>query len=162
MAVSANALTTLDNVKDFYGISTALTTDDDLLEDLIDRVTESIESYCNVTHFKQNDYVEYQDGEGSKYLFVNNVPILSVDSIADDSDWIWAADSTLGTDEYRILDSKYLILKADLFAVGDQNIQINFYLPDVSISFKNYPKEMVAINDPLYFKLNCFQKTFLQ
>ncbi|MHA1503986.1 MAG: hypothetical protein ACTSPT_02210 [Candidatus Heimdallarchaeota archaeon] len=32
-------------------------------------------------------------------------------------------------------------------------------LPDVSISFKNYPKEMVAINDPLYFKLNCFQKT---
>ena len=32
-------------------------------------------------------------------------------------------------------------------------------LPDVSISFKNYPKEMVAINEPLHFRLNCFQKT---
>ncbi|MHA1433663.1 MAG: hypothetical protein ACTSO7_07450 [Candidatus Heimdallarchaeota archaeon] len=32
-------------------------------------------------------------------------------------------------------------------------------LPDVSISFKEYPKEMIAINNPLYFKLNCFQKT---
>jgi hypothetical protein len=32
-------------------------------------------------------------------------------------------------------------------------------LPDVSISFLSYPKEMVAINEPLHFKLNCFQKT---
>ena len=32
-------------------------------------------------------------------------------------------------------------------------------LPDVSITFKEYPKEMVAINQPLHFKLNCYQKT---
>ena len=56
MSVSANALTTLDNVKNFYGMVGAKQLDDDLLEDLIDRVTESFQSYCNVTAFKQNTY----------------------------------------------------------------------------------------------------------
>ena len=124
MSVSANALTDLENVKNFYGMTGAKQLDDDLLEDLIDRVTEAIHSYCNVTAFKQNTYTEYQDGAGSKYLFVNNVPIISVTSIHDDADWEWTVDELIDDTIYRILDSKYIVLKDDLFTSGDQNIKI--------------------------------------
>jgi len=124
MSVSANALTSLDSVKNFYGMTGTKQTDDDLLEDLIDRITELIQSYCNVTNFKSTKYTEYLDGMGSKYLFVNNIPIVSITSIHDDADWGWNSDDLLDSDDYRSVDNKYIVLKDDFFTLADQNIKI--------------------------------------
>lgn len=124
MSVSANALTSLDAVKDFYAMSGSKQIDDDLLEDLIDRVSEMIYSYCNVNSFRQNTYTEYQDGQGSKYLFVNNIPIISVTSIHDDDDWVWGSDTLIDSSQYRVIDDRYIVWRDDYFDNADQNVKI--------------------------------------
>jgi len=124
MSVSTNALTTLDAVKEYYGMTGSKQSDDDLIENLIDRVTELFQSYCNVNAFKAKNYTEYLDGMGSKYLFVNNVPINSITSIHDDDEWDFTTDDLVDSSSYRIVDKKYIVNKDYLFSLGDQNIKI--------------------------------------
>jgi hypothetical protein len=124
MSATPNSLTDLENVKNFYGMTGSKQLDDDLLEDLIDRISEAIYSYCNVTSFKEKTYTEYQDGAGSKYLFVNNTPIISVTSINDDEDWEWGLDTVIDSSQYRIVDKRYIVWKDDYFTNADQNIKI--------------------------------------
>lgn len=126
MAVSANALCTLDDVKDFLNMSGAVNADDELIMDLIDSVTDIFEIYCGVKAFKLNTYTEYYDGDYDKYIFPNNTPIVSVLEINDDTDWIWATDTTMAADTYRIVDSKYIVLKSDNTTNGDQNIKLRY------------------------------------
>ena len=124
MSVSENTLATLDEIKDYYQFGSTKQIDDDLLEDLSDRVTVLFQTYCEVSSFKSADYTEYQDGEGSKYLFLNNAPINSIAEVNEDSDWNWASDTTIGVDDYRIIDKKYLVMKDSLFTYGDQNYKV--------------------------------------
>jgi len=126
MSVAANALATLDEVKNFYGMTGSKQTDDDLIEDLIDRTTQLFQTYCGVTSFKAADYTEYLDGEGSRFLFPKNTPIISVSNIADDTDWVWASDTTIGADAYRIVDEKHIVYKDSLFGRGDQNVKLDY------------------------------------
>jgi len=126
MAVSANALATLDEIKDYYQFGSTKQIDDDLLEDLSDRVTVLFQTHCNVTQFYATDYTEYQDGCGSKYLFLNNIPINSVSEVNEDSDWVWAVDTTIAVDTYRIIDKKYLVIKEGRFDAGDQNLKVKY------------------------------------
>ncbi len=77
MSVAANALATLDEVKEFYDMTGSKQADDDLIEDLIDRMTVTFQTYCGVVSFKAADYTEYIDGESTKYIFPKNTPIIS-------------------------------------------------------------------------------------
>lgn len=124
MAVADNALATLDEIKDFYQFGSTKQVDDDLLEDLSNRVTILFQTYCEVESFKSDDYTEYVDGPYDKYLFLNNTPVNSVTSIAEDSDWVWASDSTVASTDYRIIDSKYLVAKETVWVRGDQNYKV--------------------------------------
>ena len=124
MAVAANALATLDEIKDFYQFGSTKQVDDDLLEDLSNRVTILFQTYCEIESFISADYTEYVDGPYDKYLFLNNTPVNSVTSIAEDSDWVWASDSTVASTDYRIIDSKYLVAKETVWARGDQNYKV--------------------------------------
>ena len=124
MAVADYALATLDEIKDFYQFGSTKQVDDDLLEDLSNRVTILFQTYSEVESFKSADYTEYVDGSYNKYMFLNNTPINSVTSIAEDSDWVWASDSTVASTDYRIIDSKYLVAKETVWARGDQNYKV--------------------------------------
>ncbi len=128
MAVADYALATLNEIKDYYQFASKgrKQIDDDLLEDLSNRVSIMFQTYCGITSFKSTDYTEYQDGFASKYLFVNNVPINSVAEINEDSDWDWASDTTIAADSYRIIDGKYIVIKDTIFAAGDQSIKITY------------------------------------
>ena len=126
MSVAANAFATLEEVKDFYGMTGSKQADDDLLEDLIDRVTQLFETYCGWNSFKAANYVEYIDGESTKYIFPKNTPIISITSIHDDTDWEYAADSLIADTEYRAVDERYIVYKDALFGRGDQNIQLTY------------------------------------
>lgn len=123
MAVSANALATLDEIKDYYQFGSTKQIDDDLLEDLSDRVTIMFQTYCEVTSFKSADYTEYVDGTGDKYLFLQNTPINTVTEVNIDSAWVWGSDTTVGSDDYRIVDSRYLVTNS-VFSYGSQNYKV--------------------------------------
>lgn len=126
MAVIDDALTSLANVKEFMNIKTSDNVDDTFIENLINRYTEAFESYCGVKSFKAANYIEYYDGSGTKYLFLYNIPINSISEINDDSDWLWAVDTTIAVDSYRIVDKKYVVLSSDYFTIGDQNIKVKY------------------------------------
>jgi len=124
MSVAANALATLEEVKDFYGMTGSKQADDDLIEDLIDRITQLFQTYCGWSSFKAADYTEYIDGESTKYIFPINTPIISITSIHDDTDWVYGSDTLIENTEYRSVDERYIVSKDSLFGRGDQNIKL--------------------------------------
>lgn len=137
MSVATNALATLDEVKNFYGMSGSKQTDDDLIEDLIDRMTQLFQTYCGVNSFKATNYTEYIDGESSKYIFPKNTPIISITSIHDDSDWSWAVDTLIAAADYRAVDAKYIVYRDSLFTTGDQNIKLIY-----RAGYENIPADL--------------------
>lgn len=88
MAVLAYALASLAEVKTALGIS--VTSQDLLLEGMIDAGTQLIEGFCQ-QGFVVRDYVEHYTGGvngargGARSIFLNRYPIVAVDSIADES-----------------------------------------------------------------------------
>lgn len=79
MAVGAYALTSLANLKAFMGVTT--TTDDALLEQLIDRASAKIESYCGRL-FITRAYREWRDGYGAPIIVLKNRPVTAVRRVA--------------------------------------------------------------------------------
>ena len=63
------AITTLSEVKEFYGITGDKQEDNDLITALISRFTSIFESYCNRTSFESATYTDYLDSDGGYYIF---------------------------------------------------------------------------------------------
>lgn len=118
-------LASLDDVKDYLDIRGSDTIVDDLLEDLISRVTVAFHNYCGINQFIAQDYTEYQSGSGTPDLFPKNTPVNSVSLLAEDFDWVWGTDSTFSSDEYAILDDR-IVLKDEVFPEGIRNIKITY------------------------------------
>ncbi len=95
MAVEADALTSLANVKEVLGITG--TDDDTLLENLIDRVTEKVETRT-ARHFKQGAYREWHDGRGERTLQVRNWPIIHIRRLAFGEADALTVNGNVGTD----------------------------------------------------------------
>jgi len=126
---SSDMLTSVSNVKSFLDISN--TSDDTLIQNIIYRVTDQIQSYCRRDFFS-TEYTEYYDGDGSKTLIVNQFPITAIDSIYDDIDYQWGSDDEISSDDIifnaNSNDSKSGIinLDTDYFSIGKQNIKITY------------------------------------
>lgn len=73
MAVVAFALTTLASVKLYLGITN--TDDDALLEQLIDQITDQIESLMGGRRIKTTTFVEEEHDGGEQDIFLRNWPI---------------------------------------------------------------------------------------
>ena len=94
MALAANALTTVEAVKTYMGITSS--TDDSLIETLVNNVSDQIENWCDRKLVSQT-FSEYIDARGTRSLLVENPPIVSVDLIAygaRDSMSVSSSDST--------------------------------------------------------------------
>jgi len=125
MSVVDDALTSLDNVKEWANITGTKSPDEGLLENLINHFTKAFEMYCGVDSFKAATYTEYIDGNGSQYLFVKNYPLNSITGIWDDVDWAWATDTEVDSDDYRIVEGRYIAHKTYWYK-GVQNIKITY------------------------------------
>lgn len=125
MSVANYALCTLDEVKDFYGMSGSVQEDDDLIEDNINRISKAFANECGVSQFKLATYTEYYDGPGGKFLFLKHTPVVSVTSIYEDSGWDWTSEYLKTSTDYRIVDNKYIVAQGS-FISGDQAIKITY------------------------------------
>lgn len=123
MALSAIALTTVSGVKQF-GEFPDSTSDDALLEELINRVSALCESYTDGV-FVEREFTEYHDG-GSVNLFTNYYPITSVTSIWYDSDWAWADTTLISGTDYRIVDDNRILFKTNAPAAYPQGTKITY------------------------------------
>ena len=105
MAVKSYALTTRQRLIDFLGLSGLSSTQNTVLDRIIDTATEYIENYCD-RRFQQTVYTnEVYDGDGSRYLMLKNYPVNSAstftlsrrDSVGNEDDW-----STIDTEDYFV------------------------------------------------------------
>lgn len=112
MGLSDDALVTLNEVKQFYfsDSSNSKTQDDDLIEELINRISTQFSNYCNLDSFKAKDYIEYCDVD-NHCLYTKNIPINSIDSINRDSEWNWTDDTIIDPTSYRIFGDRYILFK---------------------------------------------------
>jgi uncharacterized phiE125 gp8 family phage protein len=129
MAVSpsANALTLLPDVKAFLKI--AITTDDDLLQGLINACSTAIERYCR-RKFKSQTYTnEFYDGTGYKTLNLKNYPVSNVSSVSIDGVVLSSSNYVCKTDT-GVLARKGPSLPGlrvnSNWPEGDWNIQVTY------------------------------------
>ena len=125
MSLETYALATVADVKDFLGLGATAEPDESLFETLINNVSVFFASYCGVDQFKSKTYTEYHDGNGSRFVFPYQTPINTVIELNEDSDWVWGSDTTIGEDDYRIVDKAYIVYDG-LFAIADQSIKIEY------------------------------------
>lgn len=76
-------LTTIQKVKFFLDIEFNDTSEDFLLEELINQATDTIETYCN-RKFKRAIYTE--EVKGYNTLYVKNTPIIDILELIDEDD----------------------------------------------------------------------------
>ena len=125
MAVGEFSLITLDNIKKFMGATGSTSDGDDLLEDLINRVSTLFESYMN-RNILLRSYTEYHNGNGAMVLFPKQPKITTVSGIWDDYDWDYLDDDLIDSDNYRIVDENYIVFK---------NISLNNYTQNIKIIY---------------------------
>ncbi len=121
-------LTTVANVKAYLGITGS--TDDALIENLIDRVTDFIKRYCN-REFTKSNYDEYYDGNGTGCLFLPNYPVVSVASL--EIDGIIKAS----TDYAIYADAGMVRLKNEKFTDGVLNVHVTY-----TAGYATVPKDL--------------------
>jgi len=116
------ALTTVANAKLYIGIT--VSTYDELIEELINSGTQYIENYCK-RRFKKTTYTdELYDGEGGRFLFLKNYPIIGVTSIY----WHYKniTDTLIDSGDYDIESEEGLVHYDGLWTKGYKNIKITF------------------------------------
>lgn len=96
----SHALTTLANLKQVLGITT--NTENTLLENIIDRSTDIIESYCGNRRFLSTIYTnEEYDGTGTKYINARQYPITAVTAYEENN-------GSVGTTDWNALQNDYV------------------------------------------------------
>jgi hypothetical protein len=164
MATIDRALTTLERVKNRLGLKE--TNFDILLEQIINSVTDWIESQCNNRRFKQTSYTnEIFDGSPSprhlrRNLVFMHIPIISLSSfkrnIGLSSSPIW---SDVFLEEYQLLDKEGMIYMPAGLPVGRRNIKVS-YVAGYKIDFShetdatkhNLPFDISALAERLAVK----------
>lgn len=95
MAVWTNSLTTLVSLKQYLGVTT--TTDDALMESLIDRASDFIQRYC-ARNFVSQRYYEWKDTYGADRVALKHNPVENVRFVGVGGDNVLSVVSTLATD----------------------------------------------------------------
>jgi hypothetical protein len=95
---ASTLLTTLDRVRAELGYADSETTDDDVLQDLIERASSAI-AYETRRTFGLETVLETLDGSGSRLLPLTRTPILEVTEVTEDS-------TVLDTTEYSVEDKE--------------------------------------------------------
>jgi hypothetical protein len=118
-------LCSLEEVKNFLGQKGAVAEDDDLIESLCERITSIFSNWCGISSFTPATYTEYHNGNGTQYIFPNNIPITSITSIYLDDDWVFGSDTMFPNSlSYKVVDNRYIVMRDDILTTGEQNVKI--------------------------------------
>ncbi len=117
MPLEANALTTKETVKSFLKINEADTSQDILIEMLINAVSSNIEVYCN-RRFGQNQYTdEVYSGNGDIYLILNQFPVLEVAAVKIDNEEVT---------DYELKPDSGILFREASWPEGERNIKVSY------------------------------------
>lgn len=96
-----NALSTVDEIKRFMGITGSTDEVDDELAALINRVSKAIETACDREFYIQ-EHTETYSGDGQEVLTTDHYPITTVSGVWLSTSRTWDDDSLVTASEYYI------------------------------------------------------------
>ena len=120
--MSASALLcSLIELKTYLGKEDA--SEDAFLNDLIDRASEAIESYCR-REFGEVERTEYHDG-GSEIVVLGHRPVIAVAAVYDDPDREFPENSLVSGSSYVVKKLAGYILRTDgSFSTGLNSVKV--------------------------------------
>lgn len=124
--INEYALTSLSAVREALQLEPEVIKDDDLLTNLVNRISARIENYCR-RQFRVRAYTEYHDGDGSAEVFLNQYPIQSVSGLWDDPNRDF--ETVIDADNFLIYSSEGSLRLCDeesAFNLGRQNIKVTY------------------------------------
>lgn len=123
--VSPYAWTTLALVREHLRFAASDTSKDEQLKSFINRSMGMLERYIG-RQIKARDYTEYQDGDGSDRVLVDQWPIISIASLHSDADRDFTSETLIDTTDYISYAEGRIELVSDEgnFPEGEQNIKI--------------------------------------
>lgn len=158
MAISYNCLSNLIDIKLYLKIPEDDTSENEYLEDVLNRGTAILESLCN-RKFKNVDHdqkcvanTEYFSLENVSNLYLKMYPILSITSVHDDSDRIYGSSTLIAATDYTCLgdDAESGIVRFDTPLVGGwpNAIQIIYkggYSLDITPAGYATPEDLIGV-----------------
>ena len=138
MAIASYGLTTRQRLKDFLDISADDATTNNVLDRIINAVTDWAESYCQ-RRFSWTAYTnEMYDGNDSQILMLRNYPVQTGETFT-----LAQRTSALDEDEWETIDSEYYFITPEFgyveypkarygnkgreFIVGNQKVSATFH-----------------------------------
>jgi len=110
-------LTSLSAVQRYLGLSSG--TDDELLTELVARVSDSIVAHCG-REFALGDYYELHDGDGGDVLLLNQRPVAQVFALSQDG-------AEIEGDDFVVYPELGMVrLKSGVFGRGARNIYAGY------------------------------------
>ena len=120
------SLTSRDALKRYLGIGASDTSQDDLLDDLIDYASERLESHC-ARRFASEALTEYIDGPGTRQVVLSRRPVTELTSVRVDSDREFAAETEIDSSEL-VLHAESGLIERDgaVFPSGASNVRVQY------------------------------------
>ena len=127
MALSDQSIVTVEQAKNYLGISAANSSKDTLLETWIDVVSRAFESAIDNVVQPATKTV-YRDGDGSEFLFLPYYPIITVTTLQERDSPLGSWTDLLSDTSYLHIDTTYYdrleLLEGYTFPEGQKNIKV--------------------------------------
>jgi len=104
IALSANALTTLANLKMYIGLDLADTSQDTLLTILVNSASQRVADYCN-RDFALQQYTDNLVGNNRQTITLKHYPVMSLISVTMDDNVIDLTDIDIDSEEGQLFDA---------------------------------------------------------
>jgi hypothetical protein len=118
------ALTSLELILEYTGVSSIKDITSSNVESLIEMVEQHIKNKTHRNTFESDTVTEYHDGEGKSYFFTDEFPVTAVTSLHDDTDRNYTAGYLIDTDDYVWYSDGRVELETGSFNAGLKNIKI--------------------------------------
>lgn len=121
------ALITTAEAKAFLGIPTATTSENTMVNAIINSMSKFFTTYCG-RNFINAEYTEYYDGTDTDKLFLKNYPIITLDSLYIDATRVFAASSLISSAYYLLNKASGIVtlFNYGIFPCGKGNIKVTY------------------------------------
>ena len=125
MALNANALTSLADVRTQLEIPTTETSMNTLLEKYINAASNQIERYCNRT-FRQLTRTDLNDGTGQNEVMLPGRPVTAITDVRVDASHTFGTDSIQAANTYGTVAGYLLRRHSGSWPKYSQNLQVTY------------------------------------
>ena len=126
MALDTYALTSLATAKEYLRIAAAVTDNDDLITNSINRASAQVETIAN-RRFLTRDYADWFDGNGEHAMYLDHWPVMAVTRVASgrlDVLGVWCSSTSMTHASVRVTSASLILVHTD--STGSTTTTLSF------------------------------------